>query len=207
MKWPRMSYSQMGEDLVIENNLGFYNLTSSNIKYIDIGCNHPVDSNNTYKFYEKGSSGIIIEPDIAYKDLISLARPKDKHLECAVSTENSYADLYILTAHSLNTLSKYHADLACESPGYGNQKIENKVKVQTRTINSIMEEFGCPNLISIDVEGLDFDILKSIDFSKYYPEIICIEANFNRDQILSFINDKYRILCDNTLNLILGKLK
>jgi len=207
MKWPRKSYSQMGEDLIIENNLGNYGLNISNIKYIDIGCNHPVDSNNTFLFYENGSKGLIIEPDVSYKDLILSKRPNDIYLDCAVSTENSIQDFYILTAHSLNTLSKFHAELACQSPQYGIQKIENKISVQTKTINSIMEEFGVPNLISIDVEGLDFDILKSIDFNKFYPEIICIEVNFNKADILAFIKDKYEVLCDNTLNLILGKIK
>jgi hypothetical protein len=52
-------------------------------------------------------------------------------------------------------------------------------------INTIIKKyFGnkTPNLLSVDVEGLDYKILKSLDFKKYSPEIICAETiEFSKD--------------------------
>jgi hypothetical protein len=45
-------------------------------------------------------------------------------------------------------------------------------------VNKIMEEHfhGAPSIVSIDTEGLDLEILKSLDFDRYRPPIICAET-------------------------------
>jgi hypothetical protein len=50
--------------------------------------------------------------------------------------------------------------------------------VTLKPVNSIIEEYfkPHPNFISLDVEGLDLDILQSLDFQKYKPEVICVET-------------------------------
>jgi hypothetical protein len=60
-KFEKKSFSQSGEDLIIDfifNALGI-----SRPSYIDIGAHHPYYLNNTAIFYLRGARGINIEPD------------------------------------------------------------------------------------------------------------------------------------------------
>ncbi len=45
-------------------------------------------------------------------------------------------------------------------------------------INTLMQEQlgGAPNFLSIDTEGLDLGILKTMDFDRYRPDVICVET-------------------------------
>ena len=207
--WPRKSWSQMGEDLVIENNLGFFGLKSESITYLDIGTNDPCDSNNTYLFYEKGARGILVEPDEMYWPRIEDKRPEDQLLKfCVGDVNKEEADFYVMTAHSLNTLVKETADHVCTQAGYGHQIIEEIKKREVVNINKVLSTYGCPNLISIDTEGMDHIIIKAINFEKFKPEIICVEANEGRDDMISTLtHNGYGIIGDNVLNLIFKRLK
>ena len=82
--WPRNSYSQMGEDLVIENNLNHFKIKPGQVTYLDIGTNDPRDSNNTYMFYEKGARGVLVEPDKMYWPRIAEHRPEDTLIKACV---------------------------------------------------------------------------------------------------------------------------
>ena len=67
-RYTRKSFSQFGEDLIIESALNI--IKEKNITYLDIGANHPFLISNTYYFYRNGSTGTLIEPDpTLYKDL------------------------------------------------------------------------------------------------------------------------------------------
>jgi hypothetical protein len=204
--WPRKSYSQMGEDLVIENNLNFFGLKAETLSYLDIGTNDPCDSNNTYKFYERGGRGVLVEPDEMYWGRIDDKRPDDKLVKACVSDfDSEAADFYIMSAHSLNTMIKATAEHACAQAGYGNQKIEKVVKKPVVNVNRLIEDNfeKWPNLISIDTEGMDAMIVKAIDWKKYKSELVCVEVNEGRDEIIStLLGHGYHIACDNTLNII-----
>ena len=67
-RYTRKSFSQFGEDLILENALNI--LKEKNISYLDIGANHPYLISNSYYFYRKGATGTLIEPDpLLYKNL------------------------------------------------------------------------------------------------------------------------------------------
>ena len=58
MKSKRISFSQTGIDLILNNifksqKLGFY---------IDIGCNHPIYNNNTSLLFKRGCSSSTVKP-------------------------------------------------------------------------------------------------------------------------------------------------
>jgi len=107
MKWPRKSYAQMGEDLIIENNLNKYNLKGGTLTYLEIGTNHPSNSNNTFLFYEQGARGVLVEPDEHYWELINKERPGDRLIRAGIADYDSDStDFYVMTARSLNTLKK-----------------------------------------------------------------------------------------------------
>ena len=63
------------------------------------------------------------------------------------------------------------------------------VSVELRTLRSIFEqhEVKVINFMKVDVEGLELEVLKSNDWSRYRPEIICIEANHIVDDWRGYI--------------------
>jgi len=196
----------MGEDLVIENNLNHYKIKPENVTYLDIGTNDPCDSNNTYMFYKKGARGVLVEPDKMYWPRIAEHRPDDKLIKaCVGDFDDDAADFYILTAHSLNTLIKETADHVCGQSGYGNQKIEEVVKMPVINVNRVLEDNfeKWPNIISVDTEGMDYRIINAINWGKYKAEMVCIEVNEHRDKIADvMLKAGYNTVCDNGLNLI-----
>ena len=44
------------------------------------------------------------------------------------------------------------------------------------TVAQVLQNRTIPDFLTIDVEGLDYDILKSIDFKRYPFKLICVEV-------------------------------
>ena len=206
----KVSYSQSGEDLIAD-----YFFESIGIKqpsYIDIGANQPIKGNNTYLFYLKGSKGICIEPDISLISSLTKARARDIILNMGVSvTVAAQADFYFFDGHynAWNTFSKEDADKKSKESGIAYRQS----KVQLETVGSIVDKhtFQNVNFISLDVEGLDLAILKSIDFNKIRPELLCVETiefslnnNLNKNQeIINYmLTQGYRVYADTNLNTL-----
>ena len=206
----KVSYSQSGEDLIAD-----YFFESIGIKqpnYIDIGANQPIKGNNTYLFYLKGSKGICIGPDISLIPSLKKARVRDIILNMGVSvTVAAQADFYFFDGHynAWNTFSKEDADKKSKESGIAYRQS----KVQLETVGSIVDKhtFQNVNFISLDVEGLDLAILKSIDFNKIRPELLCVETiefslnnNLNKNQeIISYmLTQGYRVYADTNLNTL-----
>lgn len=170
----RISYAQCGEDLIID--FIFRCLKISKPTYLDIGAHHPTLLSNTYLFYSQGGRGVLVEADPLLHKTIARVRKKDKCLNLGVGIDaRDSAKFYVMTARTLNTFSKEEAE---RYASYGAQKIEQILDIPLVPVNQILREnFGTPpNLLSIDVEGLDFEILKTYDFDHYAPEIICVET-------------------------------
>lgn len=171
-KMVKKSYSQSGEDLIIQFILEV--LRKNNPSYIDIGANHPIELNNTFRYYELGCRGICIEPDSFLHKQLASVRPNDICLNVGIGISNvKEADFYIMSTNTLNTFSKEDAE---RYQSYGKQKIEKVEKVSLVPLNEIMKEYFVPDFISLDTEGFDVKILQSIDFTKYRPLIFCIET-------------------------------
>ena len=175
----KYSYSQCGEDLIV--NFVFNAIKIKNPTYVDIGAHHPTYLSNTYLFYQKGCHGICIEPDPYLFKKIKAQRPRDicLNIGAGINQEKS-ADFYIMTTRTLNTFSKQEAE---RYQTYGTDKIEKIIKMPLQNINDILNRYcnsNCssskPNFISLDIEGLDFEIIQTFDFSKYKPEVFCIET-------------------------------
>lgn len=191
---PNKSYSQSGEDLIIDYIFTNY-LRIHNPSYLDIGANHPTYLSNTYHFYKKGCRGVCVEPDKTLFMEIQKQRREDKCLNVGVGFQAaSKVPFYVMSEKTLNTFSKEAAE-RCH--GYGYYKIQEVTEVDLLPIDEIISRnfSSCPNLISLDVEGMDFQILKSMDFIKFRPEVFCIET-------LTFVQDKSERKLDEIISLM-----
>lgn len=178
------SYAQCGEDIIIDTFLSGLGITKPT--YIDIGTYHPILGNNTYLFYKKGGHGICIEPDDAFFQLITRIRTRDICINAGAGpVEKPAANFYKMSSHNLNTFSKAEAEETATKKHYGDQKIKGVVQIPLVTVNSLMTKYldnQAPDILSVDAEGLDFDIVTSIDFSIHRPKVICTETlRYNRD--------------------------
>ncbi len=203
------SFSQAGEDSII--NFLINDKKLKKFSYLEIGTNNPINHNNTYLFYTKGYNGVCVEADISFIENIKKNRPKDKVLNVGVSFSSApIADFYIFNEPSLNTFDKLEAEYRQSQGTYKIVKVE---KVALKTLeNIIVENFETyPDYLSIDVEGLDLDILKSINFNKYPIPIICAETcTYSENHIRPKNNDiqdymiskDYFVYADTYINTI-----
>ncbi len=165
----KISYSYGGIDSLVmnifkNNNNGFY---------LDIGCGHPIKNNNTYLLNKKGWSGINIDLDKDNIDLFNIYRPNDKNICAAISDEEKKVDLYYYHSKSaLNTINK-------DTANYQNAKITSIKKINTTTLNKILEESEYSNkeidFFSIDVEGSELQVLNNFNFIKFKPKVLVVE--------------------------------
>ena len=184
------SYSMDKEDLVVQEY--FKNRTYG--FYVDVGCYHPLQRNNTMLLYLKGWRGINIDiSDFSIK-LFKFLRPEDLNLNLAISNLEGEIDMFFQKKLSqLSTIKEKHAKIAFQGT------IHNK-KILSRRLNSILEESKYRgkriNFLNIDVEGSDFEVLQSLDFNKYSPELICIEViekELEKSDVFNFLyNKKYK---------------
>ncbi|MDD5570126.1 MAG: FkbM family methyltransferase [Bacteroidales bacterium] len=174
--WSKTSYSQTGEDLIIDALMN----NKKNGFYVDVGCNHPVDISNTFYFYLKGWKGINIDVNERMIMLFKKIRRYDVSVCAAVSDEEKEMDLYKFDRNAVSTFDENTAEEWKKK--WNLLKIE---KYRTTTLNKILEMYMPStnekiDFLSIDVEGMDYNVLKSVDLNKYKPKLIIIEThNFN----------------------------
>jgi FkbM family methyltransferase len=168
------SYSQAGEDAVLR--FLFSDRKIESISYLDVGTNVPDLTNNTFLFYLAGSSGVCVEADPTLIPQIRSTRPRDKILNVGVSTSGATeADFYVFDVKGISTFDKAEADQRVAS---GKFKVAEIIKVRLLDINSILRDNfeQRPDLLSIDIEGMDLPVLKTLDFARYPIPVICVET-------------------------------
>jgi FkbM family methyltransferase len=147
--------------------------------YLDVGAFRPIYANNTYLLYQKGDRGVLIEPNIDLIPELRAKRPGDTVLNVGVgTTKQSAADYYCLSLPEWNTFDKAEAERRVAAYG-GKVKIERVVKMPLIAINRIMAEYfppSGPDILSIDIESLDLAVLRTMDFTRFRPKVMCVET-------------------------------
>jgi FkbM family methyltransferase len=173
----KTSYAQQGEDLVVRSILD--SLQVKKPSFIDIGAHHPTINNNTYLFYRAGGRGILVEPNPVYAKLLREQRPEDTVVEAGIGVTNeSEADYYVIRGDGqLNTFSKKQADEIVRQGG--TKMIREIIKRPLVRVNDVLAKHlpSVPDFFSIDVEGLDYEILKTLDFDRFRPKVFCVETS------------------------------
>lgn len=171
------SYAQGGEDLIVAAILDHLKLDQPT--YMDVGAFLPVFSNNTYLLYKRGGRGVLIEPNVDCIGQLKGKRPGDITLNIGVGIDDTAAaDYYVMSLMQWNTFDKDEAEKRVRETE-GKVKIERVVKMPLVNINRVIAEHmggKAPDYLSIDVEGLDYAILKTLDFAKHRPKVICTET-------------------------------
>jgi FkbM family methyltransferase len=212
-------YSQSGEDLIIQHLFSKLNIDFPN--YLDIGANDPKRISNTYNFYLNGSSGVLIEPNPFLFKKLKNCRSRDVVINCGIGLkEEKKANFYLFSdsANGLSTFSEKEARYWSEigMKGRGKIQFDQIIEVDLVPINDVIENYFEKlnkriNFISIDVEGLDFEIVKSIDIEKFKPDIFCLETlmydenqkEIKNIELIKYLEDNgYEMYADTRINSI-----
>lgn len=193
----KSSLSQQGEDVIID--LMLKRGARKKGMFIDVGCNHPIEYNNTYLLYLRGWRGINIDGNTKLIDLCKKYRKGDINLNYLISDEEKELTYYVSQRDKLSTLN---IDEVNKSPG--DFKKSDEVKVWSKTLNSILAEYYKGeqeiDLLCIDVEGHEIQVLSSIDLQKYRPYLIVVESH--EFTIENYSNHKlYQLLTGNRYKL------
>lgn len=177
----RQSFSQSGEDMIVDFIFGAIQL--DNPTYLDLGAHHPRRYSNTHFFYARGSRGVNVEADPGLFGRFVEERPLDDNLNIGVGVgESGVLPFYVMSTPTLNTFSRAEAERCV---GMGTHRIERIIDVPLMGVNDIIRRHfrgSAPDFLSVDVEGLDFEIIKSIDLKRYRPVVICVETiTFSED--------------------------
>ena len=189
------SFSQHGEDLIVYRIFQMRNI--SNPSYLDIGANHPYSLSNTALFYLTGSRGINVEANSDLIERFKKSRPEDVNLNIGVASKVGQCDFFIMQDRLLSTTSKSEVD---QLNSFG-KRVAEKVTIPTTTVENIVNNYArgrFPDFLSIDIEGMDLEVLKSIDYSRTCPKVICVEsvdysltgAGTKRMEVVNFLTSK-----------------
>jgi FkbM family methyltransferase len=166
---PLVSYSQNCEDVRLWRvfaglERGFY---------VDIGAGDPVEYSLTKLFYDRGWSGINVEPGPAFAALAA-RRMRDVNLCVAVGPEEGVRDFWVSYPHSGISTFYPETDPNVLPEGFTYERVQ----VECRPAWKILEAHArLPiDFMSIDVEGAETDVIRSIDFDATRPTVLVVEA-------------------------------
>jgi FkbM family methyltransferase len=173
--WLQGSFAQLGEDRIID--FLFEAMGVDRPSYLDIGAHHPFHLSNTALLYLGGSRGINVDPDPTAIKLLRKHRPDDVNLGVGCADQPGRLTLYQMSVPTLTTFSLQSAEDAVKESG-GRFHIESTLDVEVRTVSEILGDHGgrCPDLLSLDVEGLDIPILRGMPDWPSLPTVVCVET-------------------------------
>lgn len=189
------TYSQHGEDLVVLNLFTLAGIDKPG--YLDLGAHHPHTISNTRLLYERGSRGVNVEANPALLRAFQVYRPDDLTLNVGVVPKGSRIDTLMMydSTSGRNTMSEQEAARVLSKREMG--PIKDRLKVPTMTIDEIVK--ACPGgvfppFLSIDLEGLDYDVLNTADFSQSFPLVICAEVRRDDTSVAQLLVERDYII-------------
>lgn len=154
--------SQFGEDVFVAK---FFEGHPAG-RWLDIGAFHPRIASNTEQLRRRGWTGINVDADPAKVKLFDWFRRSDRNL-CAAVAGPDAGRAVLRRAHGASYGSMDRLEITGGPGG-----------VATRTAADILSEAAPDRVdfVSIDVEGLEAEILAGFPFDRYTPELFCVEV-------------------------------
>lgn len=161
----KRSYSQSGEDILLAT---LFNNVKSGF-YIDVGACDPYFQSNTQYLYEKGWCGINIDANESSINKLNKKRTRDINICALINDEDKIFDYYLFKNPAYNGIFN--------NGKVPSQLVESK-KVKSQTLTEILRINNVNEIefLSIDVEGNELNVLKSLDFNLYKPKAILVES-------------------------------
>ena len=174
---PVETYSQMGEDRILQSLFAQKISSGSPGYFVDIGAYHPISYSNTWYFYKRGWRGLNVDARPGSKELFDRVRPGDTNVECAVSDHDGAVEFLVLAQDStINRLASSNDKKDAE------RMSRHSVSVPAKTLSSLLGDYVPPNeridFMSIDIEGEDGAAVLSTDWNRFRPSYLLVEQNY-----------------------------
>ena len=163
----RTTFSQFGEDqflaeLFADKPSGFY---------VDVGAFHPFRWSNTCLLYQRGWTGLNIEPDPHALTLFNRYRRRDLNIQVAISSTPGEVNFACLGEYG-----------GIEDDGYiWADREGERITVIAQRLATVLEERlprgQTVDLLDVDCEGRDLDVLQSNDWTRFRPTVVLAEAH------------------------------
>ena len=157
--------------------------------FLEFGATNGIHLSNSYTLENNFLwSGVLSEPDPQWFDELKKNRPKTKILnKCIWKKSGEKINFFSSKTGVFSTIDEFKYSDQTSMPGNSNKRNEagTNLEVETISLNDVIEsEFSgnCPSYISVDTEGSEFEILRSLNFKKYRPILFTVEHNFTNMQ-------------------------
>jgi FkbM family methyltransferase len=165
--------------------------------FVEVGANDPVHSSQTWHLEQRGWRGILIEPIAELCENLRSSRVGSIIVEaaCGAPEHRGQVQFYIADGFSRSTLKTNAVSL--------NVSFKRTDFVNLRTLDDILEDIDPPTIdfVSIDVEGLQLDVLRGFSLHKYRPQLLLVEDHlYNLKTHRHLMKCNYRLVKRTTRN-------
>jgi len=173
----RITFSQLGEDIIINHLLRYHTAPVTRGFYVDIGAYHPRKNSNTHFLTLLGWTGVNVEPSKEHVEAFRELRPNDVTLHLGVGTTDGELTYYKFQNSDVNTFS---AEAAKKWESYGWQQVGTET-VLVKPINEVLAASVPPgqviDVMNLDVQGFDREVIRGLDLGRFRPKILVIELH------------------------------
>jgi FkbM family methyltransferase len=190
------SYSQYQQDILLDHHIfkGYMNGI-----FVDVGSHDGITYNNTCRFERLYKwVGINIEPHPQVYEKLVINRPDCININKAISVTSGFQSFYmnsgytemlsgLVDVYSPEHLHRLHTENSIHK---SNTKV---IQVPTDRLDNILEYHGYDHVhyLSVDVEGGEMDVIRSINFDKVYIDVIQYELNYrSSDEVGLYLEGK-----------------
>lgn len=172
-----ISYAQNYEDVVLMRALGDIGQGF----YIDVGALAPEFHSVTKAFYDRGWSGINIEPNPQCQSELMAHRPRDLNLGLAIGDKPGPLVLHVFADTGLSTFDASIAAGHIES-GWRETHYEVEVLTLEQVWRRHVPDGHDVHFLKIDVEGFEHQAIVGNDWKRYRPWVVLVEATLPMTQ-------------------------
>ena len=187
-------------------------LPARNGFFIEVGAHNGYAQSNTYYLERfRNWRGILVEPvPEQFRECVR-ERRRSRVVQCALVPMDYASDQIRIFSGSLvsnveGVWGQAEQQKRIEYARHAEKEVSGEwIVVPARTLTSILEECSVESIdfFSLDVEGFELEVLQGLDFSRWRPEYILIEAN-HREEIIHFMEAvDYKIVDEfNTCDIL-----
>ncbi|MEH6719930.1 MAG: FkbM family methyltransferase [Aurantimonas endophytica] len=164
-----ISHAQNFEDVILWRALKHV----ENGFYVDIGAQDPQIDSVSLLFYERGWRGVHVEPTAEYSEKLLAARPDEKVIQAAISSQAGPITFFEIEGTGLSTGAP---EIAERHRAKGWSEVETKVP--TLRLGELLDRYGNRDIhwLKIDVEGMEQEVIATWSPSQSRPWIVMVES-------------------------------
>ena len=148
---------------------------------VEVGSNEPVAVESQSFHFENNLNWkcYLIEPNPKLVKKTNQLRPKTSIINCACVDKidhDSTVTLYVPLNPDTSEEVSGHAAIQKNIDEHNYKNFE-EIVVKGYSLTNILRKFNVKNidLLSIDVEGYEYEVLRGLDFTLYHPKLILLE--------------------------------